>query len=83
MTLTEKIKWLNKGITLGKWSAKVENCKFLTDGKRGQGTSKRIYLGTEDELMLFRKINSTLGLNLDYEVEDVDGEIEIVVKGVK
>ena len=35
MTLTEKIKWLNKGITLGKWSAKVENCKFLTDGKRG------------------------------------------------
>lgn len=77
MTVTEKIKWLNKGIRLG------EFCRNLTDGKRGQGTSKRIYLGTEDELMLFRRINATLGLNLDYEVEDVDGEIEVVVKEVR
>ena len=29
MTITEKIKWLNKGIRLG------EFCRNLTDGKRG------------------------------------------------
>lgn len=29
MTLTEKIKWLNKGIRLG------EFCRNLADGKRG------------------------------------------------
>jgi hypothetical protein len=32
--------------------------------------------------MLFRRIIAALGLNVEYEVEDVDGEIEVVVKEV-
>ena len=60
-----------------------ERCRFLTDGTRGQGASKRIYLGTEDELILFRRIIATLGLKVEYDVEDVDGEIEVVVKEVR
>ncbi len=63
--------------------ADVAECRNLTDGKRGQGTSKRIYLGTEDELILFRRIIATLGLEIDYDVEDVDGEIEVVVREVR
>ena len=38
MTLLEKIKWLNRGIAIGKWLAKVEICQNLTDDKRGEGT---------------------------------------------
>lgn len=60
----------------------AENCRNLTGEPVGQGTSKRIYLGTEDELILFRRIIATLGLEIEYDVEDVDGEIEVVVKEV-
>lgn len=35
MNITEKIRWMNVGIGLGKWRAQVENCQNLTDGKRG------------------------------------------------
>lgn len=69
MTLMEKIKFLNAGVNLGK----------QVNGKK---LNTRIYLGTEDELMLFRRIIATLGIEVDYEVEDVDGEIEVVVKEV-
>lgn len=69
MTMMEKIKFLNAGVNLGK---QVNSKKIHT----------RIYCGTEDELMLFRRIIAALGLNVEYEVEDVDGEIEVVVKEV-
>lgn len=42
-----------------------------------------IYAGTEEYVQFFETIISTLGMNVDYEVEDVDGELEIVVKEVK
>ena len=74
MTTVEKIKWLNKGIRLG------EFCRNLTDGKRGQGTSKRIYCGTEEYVEFFETIISTLGIEANYDIEIVDGEYEIVVK---
>lgn len=69
MTMMEKIKTLNAGIALGK---KVNGKQMHT----------RIYLGTEDELMLFRRIIAALGIEVDYEIEDCDGEIEVVVKGI-
>lgn len=77
MKTIEKIKWLNKGIRLG------EMCRNLTDGKRGQGIEKRIYAGTEDYVEFFETIISTLGLQVDYEVEDCDGEKEIVIREVR
>lgn len=83
MTLTEKIKWLNKGITLGKWRAEVENCQNLTDGKRGQGVEKRIYAGTEDFVNFFETVISTLGIEANYDIEICDGEYEIVMKEVR
>lgn len=43
----------------------------------------RIIAGTEDFVEFFKHIVSTLGLDIDYEVEDVDGELEIVVKEVR
>lgn len=79
MTVTEKIKWLNRGITLGKWRAKVENCQNLTEVPVGEGS--RIYCGTEDYVEFFETIISTLGLSIDYQVEMVDGEYEIVIGG--
>ena len=41
----------------------------------------RIYAGTEDYVNFFKTVISTLGLEdiLEYEVEDVDGELEIVI----
>lgn len=38
MELIEKIKWLRKGIELGKWLASRENCQNLSDDKRGEGS---------------------------------------------
>ena len=66
MTIMEKIKTLNAGIALGK---KVNGKQMHT----------RIYLGTEDELMLFRRIIAALGIEVDYEIEDC----EAVVKEVR
>ena len=40
---------------------------------------KRIYCGTEEQVGFFEYILTTLGLDIDYEVEDVDGELEIVI----
>ena len=40
---------------------------------------QRIYCGTADQIEFFEQIISTLGLDIDYEVEDVDGEYEIVI----
>lgn len=79
MTTIEKIKWLNKGIRLEKWRAEVEKSQILTEPSVGEGTPKRIYCGTEDFVEFFETIISTLGLDVRYEVEMVDGELEIVV----
>ncbi len=96
MKTIEKIKWLNRGISMG------ERCRNLTGASVGEGTStycsncdyydafkdmlaeeKRIYAGTADYVEFFETIISTLGLDkyIDYEVEDVDGELEIVIGG--
>ena len=56
MTTIEKIKWLNRGIALGKM------CRNLTDGKRRQEAD----CGTQD-----------------YEVEDVDGELEKTTEDIQ
>ena len=49
----------------------------------GEGTPKRIYCGTEEYVEFFETIISTLGIEADYDIEMIDGEYEIVVKGVK
>ena len=41
--------------------------------------SKTIYAGTEDFVEFFERIISTLGLDIDYKVEIVDGEYEICI----
>ena len=41
---------------------------------------KRIYCGSEDFVSFFQTVISTLGINVDYQVEIVDGEYEIIVK---
>jgi len=43
----------------------------------------RIYAGTEDYVDFFKTVIRTLGVEdiLEYEVEDVDGELKIVIKG--
>ena len=70
MKMLDKIKRMNAGAALQKKA-------------NGRKMNKRIYLGTEDELILFRRIIATLGIEVDYEVEDCDGEIEVVVKEVR
>ncbi len=40
---------------------------------------KRIYCGTNDQVEFFEQIISTLGLDIKYRVEDVDGELEVVI----
>ena len=42
---------------------------------------KRLYAGTEDYVEFFKTVISTLGLDIKYEVEEVDGELEIVIGG--
>ena len=39
----------------------------------------RIYAGTEDFVQFFEEIIKALGLQIDYEVIDVDGELEIEI----
>lgn len=43
---------------------------------------KRLYCGTEDFVEFFYKVLELLDINSDsFEVEDVDGELEVVMKG--
>lgn len=42
---------------------------------------KRIYAGVEDFVNFFNQVVSALDLDIEYEIEDVDGELEIVIKG--
>lgn len=77
MKTIEKIKWMNVGIGLQKHYG--EKCRNLTPDSVGEGASKRIYAGTEDFAEFFETVISTLGLDIKYEIEDVDGELEIVV----
>lgn len=79
MNLTEKIKYINQGMRLQRYVDEVENCRNLTGAPVGEGTSKRIYCGTEDYVEFFETVISTLGLDVKYEIEDVDGELELVV----
>lgn len=81
MTLTEKIKWLNKGITLGKWRAKVEKCQNLTDSPVGQGSkTAEIYCGDEYYAEFLIRALGELGIKADCEIFTVDGEYHVEVK---
>lgn len=40
-----------------------------------------IYAGTEDYVEFFEQIISALGLDINYQVEIVDGEYEITIGG--
>jgi hypothetical protein len=51
----------------------------LTGAAVGEGALKHIYCGTEDYVEFFETVISTLGLDINYEIEDVDGELEITV----
>ena len=42
--------------------------------------TKTIYCGDEDRVKFFQEIISTLGLDINYQVEIVDGEYEIIIK---
>lgn len=57
----------------------AEKCRNLTDAPVGEGTETRIYAGTEDFVNFFETVISTLGIDVEYDVEDVDGELEIVL----
>lgn len=91
MKTIEKIKWLNKGMALqrefGKPDNKKENqcsnCYCYEAFKEMLAEEKRIYCGIEDYVEFFKNIISTLGLDewIEYRVEDVDGELEIVIGG--
>lgn len=56
----------------------IEKIKTLNAGIALGKMHTRIYLGTEDELMLFRRIIAALGIEVDYEIEDC----EVIVKEV-
>lgn len=43
---------------------------------------KRIFCGTQDFVDFFENIIFAIDLDIDYEVEGVDGELEIVIKSV-
>ncbi len=43
----------------------------------------KIYAGTQEFVDFFRELVETLGLNIEYEVVDVDGELEIEITAVK
>lgn len=59
------------------------NCPYYEAFKDMLAEEKRIYCGTADYVEFFETIISTLGLEeyIDYRVEDVDGELEIVIGG--
>ena len=81
MNITEKIRWMNVGIGLGKWRAQVENCQNLTDGKRGQGSkTAEIYCGDEDYAEFLIRALGELGIKADCEIFTVDGEYHVEVK---
>lgn len=57
------------------------NCDYYDAFKDMLAEEKRIYAGTADYVEFFETVISTLGLDkyIDYEVEDVDGELEILI----
>lgn len=80
MNLTEKLKWFNSGIRLGKWRAKVENCQKLTDEQVGEGTSKEIYCGDEYTADFLIGALGQLGIKAECEIFTIDGEYHVEVK---
>ena len=62
-------------------SADCGNCGYYQAFKDMLAEEKRIYCGTEEYVEFFGAIISTLGLDeyIKYRVEDVDGELEIVI----
>ena len=70
MDLTEKIKCINAGIALAKMHLnRLDNIR----------AGKSIYCGTEDYVEFFKTVIDAIGLDIDYRVEIVDGEYEIVL----
>lgn len=81
MKTIEKIKWMNVGITLGKWRAKVENCLNLTDAPVGQGSqTTEIYCGDEYTAEFLIRALGELGIKAECEIFTVDGEYHVEVK---
>ena len=81
MNLTEKLKWFNSGIRLGKWRAQVENCKNLTPEQVGEGSkTAEIYCGDEYYAEFLIGALGQLGIKADTEIYTVDGEYHVKVK---
>lgn len=75
MNLTEKIKWMNKGIALG------EFCRNLTDEPVGEGTkTAEIYCGDEYYAEFLINALGQLGIKAECEIFTVDGEYHVEVK---
>ena len=75
MNLTEKIKWLNKGIRLG------EYCRNLSANERGQGSkTAEIYCGDEDYAKFLIDALGQLGIKAECEIFTVDGEYHLEVR---
>ncbi len=79
MTTIEKIKWLNKGITLGKRDCEV--CQNLTDKSVGEGTkTAEIYCGDYDYVKFLLNALGELGIEGEFETYTIDGEWHVEVK---
>lgn len=75
MTITEKIKWLNKGIRLG------EFCRNLADESVGEGSkTAEIYCGDEYYAEFLIDALGKLGIKAECEIFTIDGEYHVEVK---
>ena len=59
----------------------INNVSYETKRKGECLMEKRIYCGIEDFVDFFKQVVATLGIEVEYQVEDCDGELEIVIKG--
>lgn len=89
METLEKIKWINKGMELQRRvdannePMTCSQCWCYDAFKNMLAEQKRIYCGTADNVEFFKTVINILGLDeyIDYTVEDVDSELEIVIGG--
>lgn len=79
MKAIEKIKWLNRGIRLGKRDCEV--CQNLTEAPVGEGTqTAEIYCGDEDRAAFLVQALGELGIKAECEIYTVDGEYHVEVR---
>ena len=75
MKTIEKIKWLNRGISI------AERCRNLTGASVGEGSkTAEIYCGDEDYAEFLIRALGELGIKADCDIFTIDGEYHVEVK---